>query len=221
MPEAGVWRIHMEPQELPSAYGPDETPPNRYDDPLCVYRVLYFATSKRGSFLEVLGWFRRHPRTEEMLAAVDGVDEESEPILYYRIPPALLAHLRQVRAFADGCSFVDVADPRTLTTLDRASRVRIALDASALGSHEQPAELDQSTIRLSGTVGRAITQAASRHVFEETDACGIRYTSRFDVAEECWAVYDVAPMLFWDEEPIAFDDPDLVAAAAALAVRLP
>lgn len=219
----GVWRIHPDPKALPSHPGPGETWPNRFDDPLGEYRVRYFATTRRGAFLEILGWWRTEQQTRARLAAVEDIDETVEPPLPDGVTRTFLDALRQAQATVVGASdmFVDVADPETHQTLGRHGRVRLALDASGLGATGIPAQLDEGTIRLGGPRGRLITQAVSRVVFAETEFSGIRYTSRFDVREECWAVFDSVHILFSDPEPISLTDPDLRDAAHILGVRLP
>ena len=221
-PAEGGWRVHAEPTVLQAPQAGIHGSPNRFDDSEAEYGVRYFATSKHGAFLEVLGWFRRDEHVRARLAAVGGVDEDKEPSLPEGITRAFLAALKQVQAHvADGGVFVDVGDPPSQRILEQALRVRVALEASGLGSPDVPIELDEATIRLGGPRGRLITQAVSRVVFEETDACGIRYTSRFDVMQECWAVFDWVEIAFSGEKQVSTIDPDLIAAAAALQVPLP
>ncbi len=93
---------------------------------------------------------------------------------------------------------MDAAD--TLVTLDKHPGVRQALDQSGLGTAASPVRLDTGVIRISGRVGRPITQAVSRAVLEWVDdAHGIAYVSRLDSNEQCWALYDQTPVNFTTE----------------------
>jgi hypothetical protein len=63
------------------------------------------------------------------------------------------------------------------------------------------------------TTNRALTQVIARWAYEN-GYHGVAYTSRFDAAFSCWAVFDNAalePILPF--EPISPDDPDLHATA--------
>lgn len=56
---------------------------------------------------------------------------------------------------------LDVNDAKLLVELDADPGVRAVLRASGLGTLDDPARLDEGTIRLKGPVGRRITQAVS------------------------------------------------------------
>lgn len=221
-PTTSLWRVHRDPTALPERPGPGETPANRFDDPRGEYRVRYLATSRRGAFLEVLARFRRSHETEECLQAVTEVDEDVEFESPASAPADFLASLRIVRAHPpSGAEFVDVTSLTSQSRLGHHLTVRQALDASQLGSSDQPAQLDEATIRLGGPRGRPITQAVSRVVFEETAAARIRYASRVDSDEECWAVFEATPLTFHRPEPVALNDHELRDAADQLLVALP
>lgn len=222
LPAEGVWRVHQNPLALPERPGPGEVSPNRFDDPLGHYRVRYLATTRRGAFLEILARFRRSPEAVDRLRAVRNIAEHSEPLLGPgRVPQRYVAALRAVRVTAGSQHrFVDVASPRAQALLDRHPRVHRVLEASGLGTADDPPQLDEATIRLSGPRGRPVTQAVSRAVFKDTSASGIRYTSRLDVAEECWAVFEETPLDFDAVTNVGFEDEDLAAAAEALSLIL-
>lgn len=40
-PDAGLWRVHPDPQRLPLPPRDDEVPPNRFDDPHGVFAMRY------------------------------------------------------------------------------------------------------------------------------------------------------------------------------------
>ena len=58
-------------------------------------------------------------------------------------------------------------------------------------------------------------------IFEQTTAAGIRYTSRVDANEECWAVFEATPLEFSDPKPVDLDDTQLQEAAHELRIALP
>lgn len=221
-PPEGLWRAHRDPLALPQP-SPGEAPPNRFDDPQGQYRVRYLATTPRGAFLEVLARFRRSPEADERLQAVTDVDDDLEtPPSPATVPASFLASLRLVRAYpAADAEFVDVAAVTVQSRLGQHRLVRQALDTAQLGSAHHPAQLDEATIRLGGPRGRPITQVISRVVFEETTAAGIRYTSRVNANEECWAVFEATPLSFDEPELIARDDPALREAVDQLVLKLP
>lgn len=201
-PGAGAWRLHHQPLEV--FHRPE--PRDRFDDPENRYLVRYFATTIRGVMLEVLNHFRRNDEAETALSEVQtiGIDLlEEEPA--GSVPEKWLSSQCLVRATApEFAAFVDVDHPRALALLNRRTRVRQALSLpaaiKALGTN---ATLDQATIKLAGPVGRPITQAVSREIYEahssaSRDYVGIAYTTRFDRSEPCWAVFDDHVALDWD-----------------------
>ena len=75
---------------------------------------------------------------------------------------------------------------------------------------------------LSGVVGpkRQLTQAIARWAYDHGYA-GLVYSSRFDAALTCWAIFEGAafePVRPF--EPILLDDPDLVATAKLFELNL-
>ena len=221
---ARAWRVHVNPTALPNLPVEGETPPNRYDDPQREYRVRYFATNKRGAFLEVLARFRRNDETQKRLGAVAEVDERAEPgTSAGRVPPAFLIALKEVAGqVADPEHyFIDVTAEDTLTALGEHPRIRRALDALSSGESGHAPRLDKTTIRLPPPQGNTITQPVSRVVYDETDAVGIHYASRLDELEPCWAVFDWVTVDFSETKPIDANDDALKSAAAAMMLTLP
>lgn len=219
-----AWRVHRNPTALPSLPVDGESPPNRFDDPQREYRVRYWATNKRGAFIECLARFRSNDETQYRLRSRTGVDEKAEPRTRPGIVPvAFLRNIKEVKARVSDPKheFVDVAAPETHTELNKHPRVRRALRDSGLGAKGSSVDLDEATIRLPGPRGRRISQAVSRVVFEETEASGLHYTSRLDTTESCWAVFDWVKTKFSEPKPIDPSDPDLRSAALTLGVDLP
>jgi hypothetical protein len=105
-----------------------------------------------------------------------------------------------------------------LDQIDKHPRVRTTLEESGLGTPLDPARLDAGIIRLGGPVGRPITQAVSRAVYEwVTGVDGIGYHSRLDQAERCWAIYDHVPVTVTviPLDPLRPDHRDVVQGVAA------
>lgn len=198
-PEAGALRVAPDPTRLPLKPPPGEPGHNRFDDPHCEYVVRYLATDLRGCMIELLARFRKHDAVEERLASVTGTEERY-------LPPeettreGLKAYLAKQHV---GCGhvdrtpnkFINVNDPEFLSDLNGEPGVRDAL--AALANPDEELELDEGTIRLGGDQGRRITRAVSRSVFDSNPRPdGLRYCSRLDDAEECWAVFEDVPFRF-------------------------
>jgi hypothetical protein len=199
-------------------------PHNRFDDPDGQFRVRYAASTRRGAFAEVLAGFRLHGPVEARLAAVtDTTAGEEQLAPAGTVPARLLARLRIARMGARSVDtwFVDVATVETQTVLGATPAVAAALADSGLGTPDRPAQLDAGTIALAGPVGRRITQTVARTVFTDTNAGGLRYTSRVDAFEECWAIFDTVAVWVTESQPVDLEDPDLTAACTALGLSLP
>jgi hypothetical protein len=170
---------------------------NRFDDPLAAFVVRYAADSLHGCLVETLARFRPHPDTEALLRDVIGVAEDDRGERYFREPPTGLAdwlaaqQVGHLTITSPAAMLVDIEEPELLDDLDKHPRVRAALDGSGLGTPLDPARLDAAIIRLAGPIGRPITQAVSRAVYEWVPGVdGIAYWSRLDSSERCWAIYD-------------------------------
>ena len=223
MPAEGAVRVHPDPLALPSALRGGEVARNRFDDPSGQFLVRYLATTLRGALLEVLAGFRTSPALERRLAEVAGVEgpDEMEPAGV--VPAGFLGRLQVTRIGTCHATtwFVDVAATTSQTVLGAHPLVGSMLAASGLGTPARPVQLDAGTIALAGPIGRRITQVVAQVVYAETDAGGLRYVSRVDLDEECWAVFDTVEVWASAAEPMTPGDPDLASACAALGLRLP
>jgi hypothetical protein len=116
---------------------------------------------------------------------------------------------------------VDIHDAELLIILDKHPLVRAALDAATgLGTSLTPARLDEGIIRLSGPIGRPITQAVSRAVQEWLpDAGGLGYFSRLDDRERCWALRE-RTLVQVDVEPLSPDNAEHLEAVRSVAAML-
>lgn len=159
--------------------------------------------------IELLARFRNNEAADARLAEIANVEPEGVPLDVDGTEDktgAIADYLSKqffVRArVADDVPIVRINDASVLAYLNTHTSVRAALEASGLGTGDNPAELDGGTIRLKGRVGRTITQAVSRAVYED-DARpgGIRYFSRLDDTQECWGLFDRVTVQF--EEPTA------------------
>lgn len=200
LPDTGAVRVHPQPDVLPRLRREGHGR-NRFDDPEGVFTVRYAADTLHGCLVETMSRFRPDPNTEALLRDITDVDEEDPGEPAYRDPTAGLGdwlaaqHVGVLQISSPRPLLIDIEAPAVLDSMDKHPRVRAALDASGLGGPGEPARLDAGIIRLSGPVGRPITQAVSRAVWESVrGADGIGYWSRLDSAERCWAIYDHVPV---------------------------
>jgi len=200
LPEAGGVRVHPEPAALPRLRH-EGAGRNRFDDPDGAFVVRYAASSLHGCLIETMSRFRPEPHTEALLRSIDGVDGDDPGERLFHEPTAGLhdwlgaQQVGRLRITSPAPLLIDVEVPAVLDHLDKHPRVRSALDASGLGTPLDPARLDAGIIRLGGPVGRPITQAVSRAVYEWVPGVdGIGYWSRLDPTQRCWAIYDHVPV---------------------------
>lgn len=206
-PSEPLWRVHPDPQRLPSPPRSDEAPPNRFDDPHGVFVMRYTGGTLRACLLECLARWRAHAETENRRSAVIGVEEEHADDR----ARAIAEWLREQRV---GClvvpqarRFVDVNDPRVQHALGQHPDVRHALGlVKEAGGHVAP-ELDEATIRLSGSLGRGVTQAVARAIYDgHPRPDGLTYRSRLDDAERLWAIYGFVEVTFESDRLLSPDD---------------
>lgn len=230
-PVAGAFRVHPAPELLPLAPRPGEPGRNRFDDPDGEFRVRYLASTLRGCCVELLARWQEDRATEDILEDVEGLDEFDD----LNLPdPEKIQGIRDwaskqlvVRCMVDNREpLIDIDNSELLVELDKHPLVRAALQASPLGAETRRAHLDHAIIRLSGPVGRPITQAVSRAVRETYPFIrGLGYWSRIDDNERCWAVYQEAPVRFSESEQLHPDNPvhreAMRSAARLLQVNLP
>jgi len=166
--------------------GEDGTFPNRWDDPMGVYRVLYACRQRLGTFVETLARFRPDPLVIAGLAEIEGEDDLPGP---GNLPRSWLQGRVVGEAEAEG-AFAMVGHSRSLDYLREAmpaSRVRYNLD-----------DLDAASIRLSAP--RRFTQEVSRVIYEcsTTDDRrafdGVYYLSRLGDDLENLAIFEPAQL---------------------------
>ena len=214
-------RVHPVPDVLRRPpFDLDPAAMSRFDDPEGRFAVRYLATTLRGCFVETMARFRPSPRAEALLAEVHGVetgDRDPDRADGLRVWLSV-QRVGRCRVVGAKPRLVDVDAPQSLIALDKHPLVRDALDRSGLGSAVNPAHLDTGVIRLSGRIGRPITQAVSRAVYEWFDAHGVGYVSRIDSSERCWALYEETDVSF-DIVPLSHEVAEHRHAVSSVAAR--
>lgn len=205
-PAAGVWRVHQLPGKLhalhesPAGGEPIKPGPNRFDSPNGDYVVRYLGERLTGCLLEILAWLKPRRPTETGLAAVDGVDDPSyagrpDPTPTDGVTEFL--RTRRVARFTIAAdveaTLVDVYDGGLVSALGRDRRIWQTCQRDpvrdAFAGPGGTVHLDESLIRNAHSdVGRPVTQAISWVLLGLGVAHGLRYTSRHDDAETCWAL---------------------------------
>ena len=209
MPIAGVIRVAFEPGELPTPR--DAVGPNRFDDPrprtMDRYVVRYTGRSLRGCLLELLAWLRPDPaalmREAQVVDDAELGDEGQAMLAAQDVEARAVADFldgRQVGLLrVEGLVALSINDPALQAELDREPAVRALLDSpegqAALGGGRQKAHLDEAAVRLSTDLGRDLTRACSLAIRDRDNRPdAIHYRSRHDDSEDCWAIYDHAPV---------------------------
>lgn len=124
-------------------------------------------------------------------------------------------------------TIVDAQDGDLLRELNKHPLVAEQLASSALSQAAYVQRLEPGVMGLGGPVGRPITNAASRALYEwAPKVAGWRYPSRLDPDETCWALYgDRVRIRDSEAMPLSPDDPAhrtaVRSAAAYLEVDLP
>jgi hypothetical protein len=172
----------------------------RFDDPAGEFRVLYATVQRRAAFVEILARFRP---SLEALAALEAVTNSDEPLPRPVVPPDWY-HRRAVGRLrlAGRQRWLDLRSIQTREAL-RAELAQMLL------------EVGLEDLDLSGVVGprRRLTQAIARRAYEG-GCSGLVYSSRFDAALTCWAIFEgVAFERLGPPQPILPDDPDLLSTA--------
>ena len=197
--------------------------------------MRYSATTLRGCLVELFARFRHNPVAEAVLDAVTGVEdaETADDSRRQTATPAeglekwLSRQRLVVLRLTDPAGLVDAGDGELLRELDKHPLVAEQLARSPLSSGSYRQRLEPGMFGLGGPVGRPITNAASRALYElAPGATGWRYASRLDASEECWALYADRVHIIHDP-PRSLDPADPLhraaarSAAAYLEVALP
>lgn len=218
-PATMLWRVGRRPRPLevrePRPLPPDETKVgNRFDSLAGHFSCLYLATDPRGCFMEVLGRLKPDQRLADLVR-----DEwERTGWMHVGNVPADWRERRcrvQVSVHVQAPPFLDVDDARTLGALD--DQLRPQLDTWGVD------QLDTAVIRgRDRRVTRAIADWAwSFRSPEIPDGfAGIRYVSRLDSDQECWALFGGTDVREIGRTSIHPQDPDVRYAAQRLGLIL-
>jgi len=175
--------------------------------------VLYVGSTQRVAFLETLGVHR--PRKEISLEAAD--DDA--------------AFMNQ------GCVPQDWRDIRSVFELScRLDQAPPFVDLADVGTRTEVAKILRNDLRVLGieyldvpevtSKNRAVTRMLARALYAAHDDDevptfgGIRYASRYDSNEVCWAVFDHVPIEVIRQSPIPIDHQPMVRVAEAFQLRV-
>lgn len=231
-PQGGVVRVAFEPGKLP-ALG-DKPGTNRFDDPrprtIDRFLIRYAASTLRGCLLELLTSFRPNGEAEERIAAIDIHDPdlvEAPSMPVWQPLRDYLADRKVATINAAKPAVVSVNDAATQQALDREPAVRAVLDSDQartvllggpLEGRGTRVHLDNAAIRLSGPLGRAITQACALALWDRDPPPDVvHYRSRHDDHEDCWAIYGHAEIEILDPTKLAPTNNEHVAAVTMVA----
>jgi hypothetical protein len=195
---------------------------SRWDDAAGRFTTLYCATTAVAAFGEAIAAFRERPG---LLARIDAYltgppDAEYDPELPAAVVPAdyLSTRLLGHAPTDQGAPFIDVdhVDTHLHASSDSARLLRKlrlpALDRGVLMGQDR---------RITRTVATYYHRYA--RVEENRSIRGLRYQSRLDGGWECWAMWRPLPFVTAAATltAVTSDNPDLVAAARRLRLRLP
>lgn len=187
--------------------------------------MRYTASTLRGCLIELLARFRHRATAEERIDEVAGVHRDENTVFGLSLAADIGAWLALQRVGVCHLDELDaevlsVNDAKLLADLNHHPRVRAALEDFGLGSAQHPGELDGATVRLPGAIGRLITQAVSRALYDrEPRPSALAYASRLNDDETCWAIYGHTRVRFEPEprllDPVDDQHRDAVRSAAA------
>lgn len=176
--------------------------------------VLYAGTTQRVAFLETLGFHRPSPGV--VLEAADDSAAFMEPGCLPRDWRELRSvYELEAQSSSRDLGFVDLVDVGTRTALQR-----ILSDAL------RPMGVDHLDVPEVTSKNRVQTRFLARVIYtlrnEDGSAMygGIRYASRYDPREECWAIFDHFSVESVRQSPIGIDHPVFGAVARELGLRV-
>lgn len=216
-PRQGIWRVARGPNPL-EARRPDPTTlisskaGNRFDG--AYYGVLYFGSSLKACFGEVLARKRPDPRLARL------VEKEWRDHSFMEIGSVARdwrdrRSAVQVRLSAADLVYLDVDHPDTHLVL----RDELALGLAALGH-------DDLNIGIVRGPDRRVTRLISEWAYSrggpdgEPVFGGLRYTSKIDNDWECWAVFDDVDLEVLDTKPLTLDMSCLIEIANRYGLRM-
>lgn len=176
--------------------------------------VLYAGSTARVAYVETLGVLRPAPGV--VLPQADDQDR-------FMLPGSVPADWREARALFELSSnsddsphgFVDLADLQTRTALSEL----LQEFSRPLGvEHIDVPEVTSKNRVMTRMLARAIYSAKTENGLPRYD--GIRYVSRYDPQELCWAIFDHTSIDVVRQTPIEAADPILIAVAQDLGLTV-
>jgi hypothetical protein len=159
---------------------------------------LYVGSTAYGCYLETLARFRPDLSFYAELAQIDGEIDHAEP-------GVIDADWTTKRCLGTATASGDYADVGHSVWLS-SFRQHLAPEALAAGF------ADFNAHALFATAPRSLTQHVSRMVFDNR-LDGIRYSSKYGLEEECWALFEGrAAIADFEETQILVADPGLQSA---------
>lgn len=197
------------PLELPSETVLQKPARDRFDDPSRRRRTLYAAETPKGAFLEVLAYYRPDV---SVLNDIDEKVEGDDPLpAGGRIPSSVMRD-RRIASFRvhpePAQRFLDLRELATRQYLRRAMAAKLV-------------ELKLTDLDASDVLGRnrELTQAIAGWAIDQ-GYHGIVYFSRYDPRLTNWALFEPLQIRPATNEAISPSNPDFVAAAEQLDLRL-
>jgi hypothetical protein len=203
IPAGSLYRIGRAPDPMADPPPSIRQGAGRFDDPEGRINVRY-AGERRACFVETLARFRLPLDLLAALAAVQPGDRGRDLPPLGTVPSGWLT-TRRIAVFtvdAPDRSWLDLREPETHQALRRKLAIELrdqGYEAYALGD-----ALGQD---------RRLTQLIARWARDQGHA-GIIYLSRYDPHLTCTAIFPDTRLVTAKIEPIAANDPDLLAAAA-------
>jgi hypothetical protein len=153
LPDSGAVRVHPAPEALPQLRH-EGAGRNRFDDPRGGFLMRYTAENLRGCLVETMARFRPNPAADALLAAVEFVDADDDPVSpMVQAVEDWLAEQRvgQVTLVTPQPLLVDIEAADLLVDLDMHPLIREAIDNSPLRDGPAPVHLDAGLIGWAGT----------------------------------------------------------------------
>ena len=181
----GIWRVGRKAdpyavRQQPALRLDDTTSGNRFDSISGRFETVYYATTQRGAFYEVLQGFAPDPRLVALVAEEWATAGHMEP----GSMPAIWREERLlVRAALPG-RYLDVEDTQTRAFLS--SELRSFLAVMGLRSITVPVVRGDN---------RLVTRFVAEWAWSQIDRtgaplyAGVRYASKLDSGSECWAAF--------------------------------
>ena len=172
--------------------------------------VLYAGTTLRVAYVETLG----PHRTSSGLKL-----EKADDDVRFMSPKAVSADWREQRAVFQLAATDDAPVREFVDLIDLGTRTALR---EVLEDFLRPMGVDHIDVPEVTSKNRLVTRTLARALYSTSDDegepvyGGIKYMSRYDPKDECWAIFDHFPMEVVRQSPISAGDKTLLAAARDL-----